>query len=97
MTGTSLPRRTSRHGETVAVGQHEVEQHDVGFALGKPFEALPAVGRLQHREALVLEGQPQDAPDTGVVLDEKHPSPHGVNIRPPPATVRRTRAFVTAA
>jgi hypothetical protein len=68
--------------EAVDVGEHEVEQDDVRVHLGQVGEALASVGRLDDGEALVLEREPKDAPDSCVVLHEQHAPRHVVSIAP---------------
>ncbi len=90
MTGTLLPSPDlAAYGEAVQVGEHEVEEDDVGVVAAERLEALVATAGLGHVVALVLEGQPQHPADPRVVFDEQHTSRH--------ASQRRNRPCAPAA
>ena len=64
------PQRPA-HVEPRHVGQPQVEQHEVGLALGERGQPVGAVGGLADLVALVLERQAQRQADRVVVLDEQ--------------------------
>ena len=62
--------------EAVDVGEHDVDQHDVGGRLGELRQRLLAVLRLVDRPALVLEGQAHRRADALIVFDAQDPGAH---------------------
>src|SRR5882672_7243141 len=59
------------HGEAVHVGQHEVEEHEIGAALARELDAVAAQPRRDDVEALELERVAQPAHEVRLVLDDE--------------------------
>ena len=72
MIGTMLLARSARHTSKPDMsGQAQVEQHEIGLALGERVQPGAPVGRLVDLVALVLERHAQRQADRVVVLDEQ--------------------------
>src|SRR6476661_6814757 len=59
--------------EAARPGQHQVEQHQVGSALGQLGQCLRTIGGLGHLEPFALSGQAKAQADRRVVLDYQNP------------------------
>ena len=67
----------------IAIGQTEVEDHEVGIEPRRTARCRRRCRRLDHRVAVRLEPAPQELTDRGLVVDDEHPRPRGT--RNPPA------------
>ena len=72
MTGTSLNvRSAAQHVEPVDVGEPEVEDDDVGPAVGGHDDRGLAGRDFEHVEVAAAQRRAQRAPQRGVVFDEE--------------------------
>ena len=63
--------QAAQHVEPVEVGEAEVEDHDVGAAVGGDHDRRLAGRGLEHLEVAAAQRRAQRAPERGVVFDEE--------------------------
>ena len=77
------------HLEAVEVGEHDVEQHQVGAEGGRGGEGLAAGRRRGRLEALVAQGGAQELGDAVLVVHHEDPRPSPSRaaspLMPPPS------------
>ena len=59
------------HLEAVQLGQHQVEDHQIWIVSGVEGEGLLAIGRGDHRPALLFEIEPEQLDDVALVVDHE--------------------------
>ena len=74
------PAQLAAHRESVPVREHQVEQHDVRPGVVAGLQALLAGGRFGYLESLVLQGEPENPADPGIVLNQQDASPHHTSV-----------------
>ena len=81
-----LPAQLLEQPHAVGVGQHVVENDEIGHALGGGGERRASVAGLEHEVTVALQGDAHHLARDRVVLDDQHRVPvHGEPARPWPA------------